>query len=140
MGVPAFYRWLSEKYPKIVVEMQEDRTVRVEGTEIPLDLTAENPCGIEVCISCIVPRRYSTSVTGLLHTTTMFGPWRPKCARHAYISEPMVASVVPLVRETGVPPLCARLACSAGAVERANDTTAAAALLAVCEYQITAVY
>lgn len=52
MGVPAFYRWLSEKYPKIVVEMQEDRTVRVEGTEIPLDLTAENPCGIEVCISC----------------------------------------------------------------------------------------
>lgn len=48
MGVPAFYRWLSEKYPKIVMEMQEDRTVRVEGTEIPLDLTAANPNGIEV--------------------------------------------------------------------------------------------
>lgn len=47
--MPAFYRWLSEKYPKIVVEMQEDRTVRVQGQEIPLDLTAENPCGIEVC-------------------------------------------------------------------------------------------
>lgn len=48
MGVPAFYRWLSEKYPKIVVDMLEDRTVRVEGTEIPLDLTADNPNGIEV--------------------------------------------------------------------------------------------
>lgn len=48
MGVPAFYRWLSEKYPKIVVDMLEDRPVRVEGTEIPLDLTAENPNGIEV--------------------------------------------------------------------------------------------
>lgn len=48
MGVPAFYRWLSEKYPKIVVDMLEDRTVRVEGTEIPLDLTAANPNGIEV--------------------------------------------------------------------------------------------
>ena len=50
MGVPAFYRWLSEKYPKIVVDMLEDRTVRVEGTEIPLDLTKENPNGIEVCM------------------------------------------------------------------------------------------
>lgn len=55
MGVPAFYRWLSEKYPKIVVEMQEDRTVRVQGQEIPLDLTAENPCGIEVCYTVVVP-------------------------------------------------------------------------------------
>ena len=48
MGVPAFYRWLSEKYPKIVVDMLEDRSVRVAGTEIPLDLTAGNPNGIEV--------------------------------------------------------------------------------------------
>eukprot|EP00903_Cladosiphon_okamuranus_P012637 g11822.t2 len=47
MGVPAFYRWLSEKYPKIVVDMLEDRPVCVEGTEIPLDLTAANPNGIE---------------------------------------------------------------------------------------------
>lgn len=54
MGVPAFYRWLSEKYPKIVVDMLEDRPVRVEGTEIPLDLTADNPNGIEV--STALPR------------------------------------------------------------------------------------
>ncbi|CAN0201775.1 unnamed protein product, partial [Ectocarpus fasciculatus] len=47
MGVPAFYRWLSEKYPKIVVDMLEDHATRVEGTEIPIDLTAENPNGIE---------------------------------------------------------------------------------------------
>lgn len=48
MGVPAFYRWLSEKYPKIVVDMVEDRVMRVEGVEIPIDLTAANPNGIEV--------------------------------------------------------------------------------------------
>lgn len=48
MGVPAFYRWLSEKYPKIVVDMLEDKPTRVGGIEIPLDLTAENPNGIEV--------------------------------------------------------------------------------------------
>lgn len=48
MGVPAFYRWLSEKYPKIVVDMLEDRPMSVGGTEIPLDLTAANPNGIEV--------------------------------------------------------------------------------------------
>lgn len=58
MGVPAFYRWLSEKYPKIVVDMLEDRPVRVEGTEIPLDLTAENPNGIEVSL------RFPTSCPG----------------------------------------------------------------------------
>lgn len=48
MGVPAFYRWLSEKYPKIVVDMLEDKAVRVGGTEIPIDLTAANPNGMEV--------------------------------------------------------------------------------------------
>lgn len=46
--MPAFYRWLSEKYPKIVVDMLEDKPTRVGGIEIPLDLTAENPNGIEV--------------------------------------------------------------------------------------------
>ncbi|CAM9573249.1 unnamed protein product, partial [Discosporangium mesarthrocarpum] len=47
MGVPAFYRWLSEKYPKIVVDMVEDKPVWVDGTEIPLDLTEPNPNEIE---------------------------------------------------------------------------------------------
>lgn len=47
MGVPAFYRWLSEKYPKIVAEMLEKRAGYVDGVEIPLDLTEPNPNGIE---------------------------------------------------------------------------------------------
>lgn len=63
MGVPAFYRWLSEKYPKIVVDVLEDQPVRVEGTEIPLDLTAKNPNGIEVTQLCRYLRR---SIVGKL--------------------------------------------------------------------------
>jgi 5'-3' exoribonuclease 2 len=47
MGVPAFYRWLSEKYPKIVQDMLEKRSAVVEGVEIPLDLSAPNPNGME---------------------------------------------------------------------------------------------
>jgi len=47
MGVPAFYRWLSEKYPKIVNEVLEKRAAYIDGVEIPLDLTEANPNGLE---------------------------------------------------------------------------------------------
>ncbi|CAK9250723.1 unnamed protein product [Sphagnum jensenii] len=47
MGVPAFYRWLSEKYPKIVADMLEQRAHYVDGVEIPLNLNEPNPNGIE---------------------------------------------------------------------------------------------
>lgn len=47
MGVPAFYRWLSEKYPKIVSYHTEERAALVDGIEMPLDLTQPNPNGIE---------------------------------------------------------------------------------------------
>ena len=46
MGVPAFFRWLCEKYPKIikdVIEMQEE----VDGVPVPVDLAAPNPNGLE---------------------------------------------------------------------------------------------
>jgi 5'-3' exoribonuclease 2 len=47
MGVPAFYRWISEKYAKIVVDMLEKRPTVIEGTIIPLNLQEHNPNGIE---------------------------------------------------------------------------------------------
>jgi 5'-3' exoribonuclease 2 len=47
MGVPAFYRWLSEKYPKIISEVLEIRTTVIDGVAVPLDLTTENPNGVE---------------------------------------------------------------------------------------------
>ena len=51
MGVPAFYRWLSEKYPKIVQDVLEERVpVAGPGSTIPLlplDVTGPNPSGLE---------------------------------------------------------------------------------------------
>jgi len=42
MGVPAFFRWLSRKYPSIVVNAAEEgRTV--DGENIPVDSTQPNP-------------------------------------------------------------------------------------------------
>lgn len=50
MGVPAFFRWLSEKYPKIVQDVLEER-VRLVGddgsAQVPFDCTRPNPSGLE---------------------------------------------------------------------------------------------
>ncbi|KAI6225891.1 putative 5-3 exonuclease domain containing protein [Aphelenchoides besseyi] len=42
MGVPAFFRWLSKKYPTIVVNAVEERK-QLDGTEVPVDATQPNP-------------------------------------------------------------------------------------------------
>ena len=47
MGVPALFRWLSTKYPKIVGAVAEDEVQVIDGQEIPVDTTKPNPNGLE---------------------------------------------------------------------------------------------
>ena len=48
MGVPAFFKWLSTKYPKIVVDCNEERhTWSSDGKKIPVDTSKPNPNGLE---------------------------------------------------------------------------------------------
>jgi 5'-3' exoribonuclease 2 len=47
MGVPAFFRWLSKKYPSIVVHCVEEKPRSVDGYTVPVDNTKPNPNGIE---------------------------------------------------------------------------------------------
>ncbi|XP_055848114.1 5'-3' exoribonuclease 2 homolog [Episyrphus balteatus] len=47
MGVPAFFRWLSRKYPSVIVECVENKTVDDEGRNQYEDPTLPNPNGIE---------------------------------------------------------------------------------------------
>ena len=48
MGIPAAFRWLSTKYPKIISPVAEEKPVVMEdGSEIPVDTTQPNPNGEE---------------------------------------------------------------------------------------------
>ncbi|KAL5715050.1 5'-3' exoribonuclease 3 [Ranunculus cassubicifolius] len=47
MGVPAFYRWLAEKYPMVVVDVIEEESVEIDGISIPVDTSKPNPNQIE---------------------------------------------------------------------------------------------
>ncbi|XP_031786380.1 5'-3' exoribonuclease 2 homolog [Nasonia vitripennis] len=47
MGVPAFFRWLSRKYPSVIIECIENKPTSVDGTTIPVDTLEPNPNGVE---------------------------------------------------------------------------------------------
>lgn len=47
MGVPAFFRWLSRKYPSVIVHCVENKAVDVNGVKIPINTSEENPNGVE---------------------------------------------------------------------------------------------
>ncbi|KAI5058096.1 hypothetical protein GOP47_0026894 [Adiantum capillus-veneris] len=47
MGVPAFYRWLADKYPLIVADVIEDEAICIDGVTIPIDTSKPNPNGLE---------------------------------------------------------------------------------------------
>ncbi|MCI01139.1 5'-3' exoribonuclease [Trifolium medium] len=45
MGIPAFYKWLAEKY--VVVNSVEEEPVVMDGVQVPVDTTNKNPNNIE---------------------------------------------------------------------------------------------
>ncbi|KAK2883845.1 hypothetical protein QQF64_016363 [Cirrhinus molitorella] len=47
MGVPAFFRWLSRKYPSIIVHCLEERAKEYNGVTIPVDTSKPNPNEVE---------------------------------------------------------------------------------------------
>uniref|UniRef100_A0A3Q3QNA0 5'-3' exoribonuclease n=1 Tax=Monopterus albus TaxID=43700 RepID=A0A3Q3QNA0_MONAL len=47
MGVPAFFRWLSRKYPSIVVHCLEEKGKECNGVRVPVDTTKPNPNEVE---------------------------------------------------------------------------------------------
>jgi len=47
MGVPALFRWLSQKYPKIISAVVEVHPVEVDEQEVPINTALPNPNGEE---------------------------------------------------------------------------------------------
>jgi 5'-3' exoribonuclease 2 len=45
MGVPALFRWLNTRYPRMTSRVIEEQTVTINGFEIPVDISKPNPNG-----------------------------------------------------------------------------------------------
>ena len=47
MGVPALFRWLSQKYPKIISQVIEEKPEEIDGQQVPVNMAGPNPNGEE---------------------------------------------------------------------------------------------
>jgi 5'-3' exonuclease len=47
MGVPSFYRWLVQQWPRCAIDCRGDEQVVINGAHTPTDTSAPNPNGIE---------------------------------------------------------------------------------------------
>ncbi|KAJ9185499.1 hypothetical protein P3X46_005129 [Hevea brasiliensis] len=47
MGIPSFYKWLTDKYPRMAVDVIEERPRVVNGVALPVDVSLPNPNGFE---------------------------------------------------------------------------------------------
>jgi len=47
MGVPAFFRWLSQKYGSIITDAVEEKRFDHEGNPLPVDTSTKNPNNME---------------------------------------------------------------------------------------------
>jgi 5'-3' exoribonuclease 2 len=68
MGVPALFRWLSKKYPKIVTSVEEEDPRTVPGPngtemELPISMAGKNPNGEE--FDCLY-----LDMNGIVHPCT----------------------------------------------------------------------
>ncbi|KAH7727156.1 5'-3' exoribonuclease 2-like protein [Aphelenchoides avenae] len=43
MGIPSFFRWLSRRYPSVVVNAYEEKPAEVDGVKVPVDASKPNP-------------------------------------------------------------------------------------------------
>jgi 5'-3' exonuclease len=47
MGVPAFFRWLATRYPRVIIDCIENSNLDANGVDIPVDTSTPNPNGVE---------------------------------------------------------------------------------------------